>query len=580
MKNSILLILLMTINSLVAQENVKSIFGTVTDGANPIANVEIKNSINTEQVFTDAEGKYVLKVPVGTIIFYSYAGMASINILVEDVTRVLNVQLFPDIEELDEVVVTESRRKSKEDLEIEYSTNPELIRSAYGILDPSTSAYQIRVLAEGQFSEVGLCILGVLRGNFPGVTVVGDCIQGGFISIRGSSSFNNDANAIYDVDGQIFNDAPVWLPVSNMKRIAVISGLAARNLYGGIASGGVVIINTTTRNAYATSKEIKDKARLRNNVYKGEALSVEDLAQNEPKYVQELRNSNTLELAKEVYDRYAKQYSNSYSYFVDVAHFFKSKYPDAGFEENIIDESVSFFEDNPVALKAFAYQVQTNEDFKKANEIYQNIFIHRPNYAQSYMDLANSYREVGNYSKAASLYARYDYLVEEGFLIRDSTAFSRIIGREYSNLLALNGKQIFSKPFKAPSFDEGSVGTRLVFEWNDSEAEFELQFVNPEKHYFKTEHSLMADASRIRDEKLLGYSCEEFLIDDSLPGTWQVNVKYLGNKSLTPTYLKVTIYRDYGTAKQQKATKVYKLRLRNQNQELFKINTASKLIFD
>ena len=232
----------------------------------------------------------------------------------------------------------------------------------------------------------------------------------------------------------------------------------------------------------------------------------------------------------------------------------------------------------PVALKALAYAFQSNGDFKKANELYKELFILRPNYGQSYMDLASSYRELGDGKKAASLYMRYDYLVNEGFLENDSTAFAKIMDRDFNNLIMLKGKEILSKPAKKHVLDEDFKGTRLVFEWNDSEAEFELQFVNPEGRYFTTVHSLAVDAERIHKEKLLGYSCEEFLIDESLPGRWQVNVNYLGNKSLTPSYVKATIYYDYGSAAQRKEIKVFKLGLKNVNQELFKVNNTARIV--
>ena len=116
-----------------------------------------------------------------------------------------------------------------------------------------------------------------------------------------------------------------------------------------------------------------------------------------------------------------------------------------------------------------------------------------------------------------------------------------------------------------------------MFEWNDGEAEFELQFVNPEGRYFKTEHSFFADAERIREEKLLGYTTAEFLIDGSMPATWQVNAKYLGNKKLTPSYLKASTYYDYGTDAQRKEIKVFKLGLKNVNQELFKVNNTPSI---
>jgi len=53
---------------------------------------------------------------------------------------------------------------------------------------------------------------------------------------------------------------------------------------------------------------------------------------------------------------------------------------------------------------------------------------------------------------------------------------------------------------------------------------------------------------------------------------WKINVKYLGNKSLTPTYLKVTQYTNYGTPQQSKKIQVLKLILKNANMEFFKLN--------
>ena len=120
--------------------------------------------------------------------------------------------------------------------------------------------------------------------------------------------------------------------------------------------------------------------------------------------------------------------------------------------------------------------------------------------------------------------------------------------------------------------EEDFNGTRLVFEWNDSEAEFELEFVNPENRFYKTEHSLAANPHRISDEKRVGFSCEEFLIDQSLPGVWQVNATYLGNKKLTPTYMKTTMYHNFGSANQRKEIKIHRLGVKNIKQKLFTIN--------
>ncbi|MBT8307564.1 MAG: carboxypeptidase-like regulatory domain-containing protein [Maribacter sp.] len=601
-------ILFLTLNTVFSQERSKVISGIVSDGHSPMENVQITVDELDTTLFSDAQGRYTLKALPGNTIRYSFTGKKTVEIVVEDVTRILNVEMIPDLEELDEVVVTKSKRRSQQELELEYNSNPNLIKTAYGIIDPETAAYQIRILSEEYISSVNLCILDVLRNEFPGLTVRGDCLTGGIdagrvtqssnltgrkgeegdvsktdtrVTVRGSNSLFNDQSVIFDVDGQIMTDAPIWILPSNMKRVAVLSSFAASTKYGAIASGGVVIINTNSGSTNPKSKEIADQARLRNNKYMGDALSLNSLSSDLPIYLQEFQESSSLEEFKKKHAFYAPRYGSSYGYYVDALQYVNEHWKGDRFEADILQDGLARFKENPIALKAMAYVYQANGDFQKANELYKEIFIQRPNYGQSYMDLANSYREMGDSKKAASLYMRYDYLLNKGFLANDSTAFAKLMDRELNNLVAVSGRDILSKQdFKKALLKEYFSGTRLVFEWNDSEAEFELQFVNPEGHYYKKTHSLAVNSERIREEKLIGYACDEFLIDESLSGTWQVNAKYLGNKSLTPSYLKATIYYDYGSLAQRKETKVFKLGLKNVNLELFKVRNSSKKAAD
>ena len=70
---------------------------------------------------------------------------------------------------------------------------------------------------------------------------------------------------------------------------------------------------------------------------------------------------------------------------------------------------------------------------------------------------------------------------------------------------------------------------------------------------------------------------KEYLVDNSLSGLWKVNAKYLGNKSLTPTYLKTTVYHNYGTPAQRKEVQLFKLGLKDVHQELFRFSVAGTL---
>ncbi len=324
-----------------------------------------------------------------------------------------------------------------------------------------------------------------------------------------------------------------------------------------------------------------DRARLRNNLYAGDALDENTLLRNGPTYLKELYASTDSGSAHDVYKKYVPIFGSSYAFVLDAYRCLLDKFSDEKLAGDILKNHESFFEDNPLAIKALAYTHQENGELKKANELYKKLFVKRPNYVQSYLDLAASYREIGADKKAAAIFTRLGYLQNQDyFTMNDTMKVAKLVEREFNNLLALKGDRILSKKeqrnFKFSDTD--FKGTRLVFEWNDGEAEFELQFVNPEGRYYKTEHSLFADGDVIREQKLLGYTTEEFLIDGSMPGTWQVNLKYLGNKRLTPSYLKAVVYYNYGTAAQRKETKVFKMGFKDVNRELLTLKVPSSLI--
>ena len=250
------------------------------------------------------------------------------------------------------------------------------------------------------------------------------------------------------------------------------------------------------------------------------------------------------------------------------------------FADEIIEKNRSLFEGNPVLLKALAYNYESQGRAAKANEVYKSVYKLRPQYGQSYMDLANSYRDLRNYKQAAAIYNRYTHLKENEILRKDSTAFDPIINREYNNLLSLYNDDLVSGEGADELFvdDEDFEGTRLVFEWNDGDAEFDLQFVNPGEQHYTWKHTLASNDELLMTEKANGFSSSEYLLDGSLPGTWKINAKYHGNMSLSPTYLKATIYHNYGSVSQRKEVKVFKLHMQDINQELFSLSNSSSVV--
>ncbi|MDC0008083.1 carboxypeptidase-like regulatory domain-containing protein [bacterium] len=578
-KSILLLIVLFSGASLLAQKIVK---GQVSYVDTPLVNAEVSVSGSGEIVKTNIEGAYEISVKEGEVLVFSYPSMRTMEIVVEDVTRILNIQMNPEVNQLDEVVVKKTVRKSQKQLQEEYYINKNLINTAFGIIDKDRVSYRVKVIQGKDLPIGGIDFASALQGRVPGLRVqrLANNPLEPAIFLRASVGVGFVA-AIYDVDGLVYTAAPTFLMVENIERIGIVTGLNATARYGFLGNGGVIVINTKNAVYGKTDSQIPmDLARLRNNYFdETSVLNSDDTAKDAPLFLTQLRNSETEEQAISLYEQQIKSISNSYTYILDAYDYFVSSWKNQEFADEILETNFGQFQDNPLALKALAYFYQGQDKFAEALEVYKDITILRPNYAQSYRDLANSYREVGEYKRAASLYVRYGYLIEEGFLREQGTMFSNIINREFNNLIALKGKKILPrKELRNLVLDEDFKGTRLVFEWNDSEAEFELQFVNPENQYYSSEHSLMADANRIKDEKLSGYSSEEYLIDDTLRGTWMVNIKYLGNKSLTPSYIKATIYHNFGSASQRKETKLFKMSLRDVNQQWFKVSNAATIV--
>ena len=102
-------------------------------------------------------------------------------------------------------------------------------------------------------SPAATTLLDVISGKFPGITVIGDNVANGNpkILVRGGSlSINNQAYAIFDIDGSIQTDFPSYIDPQQIKSISILKSLAATNRYGGIARGGAIVIRLKKWNIY------------------------------------------------------------------------------------------------------------------------------------------------------------------------------------------------------------------------------------------------------------------------------------------------------------------------------------------
>ncbi len=533
--------------------------GKITDGSQPLADVAITLEGKPGGTYTNSEGRYEIETEVGDFLRISYAGMKTVRVLVEDVTHFVNVSMVPDYTELDEVTV-EKQLKSQVELARDYATNKDIIRTAFGFLDANSEAGTIRVVNGSSINQIYICITDYLKNRFAGVTVKGSCPDG-TVYIRTIGSLST-VPVIYDIDGQIFTETPTWLDINQIDRLAILSSYSRGTRYGTQGAGGVVLINTL--NSKFVAQGLSADAAKRSAP---KALTQADILANSPTYWQRLMGSGSAEEARAIYADFAAQLTASPYFFLDAYRYFYEVRQDRSFADAIIDEHRGKFSGNPVLLKALAYLYQDHGRAELARDVNKEIFVLRPQYGQSYLDMATAYRDAGEFSKAAAMFGRYQYLLKEGFLV-GSDDFWLMQQHDSDNLFQVYGEQLKTdmRIVTTDPYVEGA--TRLVFEWNDSGAEFELQFVNPDNRMYSWEHTQAKSSDRIEDEQMAGYAMEEYVIDPSTPGEWTVNINYLGNKSLTPTYLKVTAYYRFGQKNQTKEVHTFKLFLQGSNQRL------------
>ncbi|MFK7813506.1 MAG: carboxypeptidase-like regulatory domain-containing protein [Maribacter sp.] len=573
----------------------QEISGKVTQMGYPLANVNIFIDQTGEGTFTNSSGIYKIKAQPGSTLLFSYTGMLPIKIIVEDVTKVLNVDMEPEITALEGVTISKKKLSRQEELAKNYRSDRNIMKTRFGYTDTKRSSTKTILIDENMIrSSGGLDLVGVIEGRFIGIIDKTDPLKPRFYDRRTSTITENYGETlqaieggrkspqtdsgqgkeamIFDVDGQVFENYPNHITGDMVDRIAIIPGNAAANIYSMRARGGVIVVNTKGANVVYEqgSSKVFDYEQLRNNFYRADTIAVNSNS-NMPKYMQELQQAANSSEAQKIYEEQTKRYGASPYFKLNVADHFLNGLNEYQMADDIYEEVASEFSENAVVLKALAYLRDERKEWDKSTDLYKKILRLRPKYAQSYRDLANGFSQSTNYAEALGMYVRYGKVKELNPAWDLTTGIDSIVESEYENISGLYGQQVFKNNTKKSNT---VWGARVLVEWNNSEAEFELQIIHPNTQFFTIDHTNSGSAKRIENEKKKGYSSEQIWFDYTNEGAWNVNLRYLGNKSYNPTYFKITLYKNWGLPNQSKEIKVYRMVEKNQNRNLLKFSVT------
>jgi Outer membrane receptor proteins, mostly Fe transport len=276
------LVLVLLTATAVAQSGKRTITGVVTDASSGEtiigANLWIKGS--TVGTTTNLDGEYVLDVnSASDILVVSFIGYQSQELAVGS-RSVIDFQLKPDTESLEEVIVVGFQSQKKINL------------------TGAVSAVKGEEVAKKPVARASAA----LQGMSPGVTVVQNSglpgSDGGTIRIRGIGTLN-DANALVLVDGIAMGMDD--LDPNDIESISVLKDASSSAIYGARAANGVILITTKRAKEGKLSLEFSSYAGMQDFTYTPDYVSTEDymIMYNEaktnvgltPRYSQEYINN-------------------------------------------------------------------------------------------------------------------------------------------------------------------------------------------------------------------------------------------------------------------------------------------------
>ncbi len=216
------MLLSLLISVCVQAQNI-TVHGTVLSKTDdePLIGVSVKADKGNLGVATDIDGNFVIAVPQGSKLTFSYIGYTARTL---DATDNMTVYLEDDSKLLEEVVVVGYSTQKKADL------------------TGSVSVVNIKSLQTTSDTDP----MRALQGKVAGMTVSGTGSPSGTgtVRIRGIGSFNASQDPLYVIDGVPTTASLNSLNMNDIESMQVLKDAASASIYGSRAANGVIIITT------------------------------------------------------------------------------------------------------------------------------------------------------------------------------------------------------------------------------------------------------------------------------------------------------------------------------------------------
>ncbi|TVZ55771.1 tetratricopeptide repeat protein [Lutibacter sp. Hel_I_33_5] len=554
---------------IVEVSNRVSLKGVVEDISGPLSNVTVISKQERVNTVTNEKGEYEITITKGDIVEFRYIGKNTLRVKALK-SKTKNVLLTDGRGVLDEVTVVSERK--------------EMVNTGNRLENKDKIGYSTQSIGEEDISHLDTDVKRAVKGKFSGLKIqnntatddvdlsqflgrgnnmsilgnqYGLIVMDGIIISETDSGIGNSGNGSKGIISKTqFVDKTTHINPDNVKSITYLKGLAATNKYGTLGVNGVLLITTKTG---SPDNGVNSKKKIKLGTTPTYNEDVVAISNNLP-YMSKLIKAKNIDEAFNIYLDQRKLNKTNVDFFFNVATYFKN-WGNEYLLKRILSNVLELVSKNDFStLLALVYKYEENHLYSEAIVLYKRLVEYNPKVTQLYRNLAIAYKRNGQFKEAQNVYNNIDRNLYKK--ASDFSGLLKSINYEYKNLVALNKDSIQLNLVRPFFKDNITYKTRIVFEWNEFDAEFDLQIVNPQKRYFNWLHTEKDEKIRLENEKNHGYGLEEFFITSKDIGKWIFNISYLGKltgNNNVPTYFRITVYHNFGKANQTKEEKIISL---------------------
>ncbi|OCB76190.1 VIT domain-containing protein [Flavobacterium piscis] len=485
--------------------------GTVLDQqglALPGVTVTIRGE--REGVYTDFDGKFVIRAAENSTLNFSYIGFDSYQLNV-GTNNQIRVQLRENTQSLQEVVVTSYAapvRKRDMTSSVQSITSETISQNA-----------DIAQRLEEKVSGIAASSSGSIDK----------------VIFDEKVSMPISQKPLIIVDGKPFEGELSDLDQDDIASVDVLKNTMVTALYGSRASNGVV--NVVTKKGESNMINNEPKTWNPDRLY----LKALTAAPKEKQYdlYFELRNGQ----------------ERNPSFYFDVAHFFYNQ-GDIKKALQVISTIADLGLENHQLYKTLTYTLRQWKDFDDALFTARQIAKWRAHEPQSLRDYALALEDAGKYQEA------FDQLIKALEVNYYGEMSGQYQGVEDIILMDVNRLTMEHKGLKTGKLDKKHlekmpVDIRIIMNWNLMDVDLDLHIIEPNGEECYYAHKSTQAGARFSKDFTQGYGPEQYLIRNAIKGKYQIKTNYFGERELTesgPATVMVEIY----TTRAGKTTKTLK----------------------